>query len=574
MGRLLTRVLVLYKVLCHSNAEELGRREILNQNDQDNRNRIITLPLLSHEHMLQRRRRHLDVVVDELGDDDVHITPDEITWGQLYQGYGTHYVDLHIGSPIPQRQTLIIDTGSDITAFPCQECIDCGDDSHTDEVYFHQKSDTFRKRDCTKHSCHIGHCIHRGSSHSSSTIEGAYCKISLSYAEGSKWTAYEAIDQVYIGGEHEMPIPMDQDDNENEDTEDRLLSTVSNKAVSNPTMNVRRAKLHDDRIDNAFKGEVKKAQGRYKEGLSHSLAKPSAAHKFSFPLLFGCQSEITGLFKSQLADGIMGMEQSKSSFWHQMYTHNMIEEKKFSLCFNHADNASKEGTHAGLISLGGVDTRLHKSQMVYAENVKDRGWFTVYVNAIYLKKDGDGNEQSNEDLKASDDNILKLDLDVPGLNKHGFIIDSGTTASYLPRMMKGPFSNGYATLFGKEFIESIDDSNGDNTLTDYPTVIMQLKAAKRVSKDEIRDSNDTVLHGLAQSLDPQNELDVLVEIPPSHYMIYDKRKKRYSNRLRMNEDDTAVLGANAMFGLDILFDMEKQRIGFAKSDCTYESIIQ
>ena len=35
--------------------------------------------------------------------------------GALYQGYGTHYIDLWVGTP-PQRQTVIVDTGSSITA--------------------------------------------------------------------------------------------------------------------------------------------------------------------------------------------------------------------------------------------------------------------------------------------------------------------------------------------------------------------------------------------------------------------------------------------------------------------------
>lgn len=36
----------------------------------------------------------------------------------LYPGYGTHFVYLYVGTP-PQRQSVIIDTGSHFTAFPC-----------------------------------------------------------------------------------------------------------------------------------------------------------------------------------------------------------------------------------------------------------------------------------------------------------------------------------------------------------------------------------------------------------------------------------------------------------------------
>ena len=37
---------------------------------------------------------------------------------------------------------------------------------------------------------------------------------------------------------------------------------------------------------------------------------PVDASQFAFELKFGCQTSITGLFVTQLADGIMGMEVS------------------------------------------------------------------------------------------------------------------------------------------------------------------------------------------------------------------------------------------------------------------------
>lgn len=42
----------------------------------------------------------------------------------LFQGQGTHYVYLYVGTP-PQRVSVIIDTGSHHTAFPCKGC-NCG----------------------------------------------------------------------------------------------------------------------------------------------------------------------------------------------------------------------------------------------------------------------------------------------------------------------------------------------------------------------------------------------------------------------------------------------------------------
>lgn len=64
-------------------------------------------PMMKHERTVvddARNNRHL---ADEEG--SIYET------GALYQGYGTHYLDLWVGTP-PQRQTVIVDTGSSITA--------------------------------------------------------------------------------------------------------------------------------------------------------------------------------------------------------------------------------------------------------------------------------------------------------------------------------------------------------------------------------------------------------------------------------------------------------------------------
>jgi len=149
--------------------------------------------------------------------------------GALYQGYGTHYIDLWIGSPTPQRQTLIVDTGSSITAFPCSGCDDCGNSAsastaasssssslaqqqqqqqqqksyHTDDVYQTKDSTTYIEKECTrdphllkKDVCDYGYCIKVPGTDGSDANVGR-CEVKTSYAEGSSWTALEVEDVVY-----------------------------------------------------------------------------------------------------------------------------------------------------------------------------------------------------------------------------------------------------------------------------------------------------------------------------------------------------------------------------------------
>ena len=44
--------------------------------------------------------------------------------------------------------------------------------------------------------------------------------------------------------------------------------------------------------------------------------------------------------------------------------------------------------------------------------------------------------------------------------------------------------------------------------------------------------------------------------------------KSFINRIYITEDDGCVLGANAMYGHDILFDLENRMIGISRSVCT------
>jgi hypothetical protein len=81
----------------------------------------------------------------------------------------------------------------------------------------------------------------------------------MSYQEGSSWNAYEAVDICYVGGFHNTAIL--QDDGGTED------------------------------ID------------------------PGHASAFGFPLQFGCQTRITGLFKTQLA-GMHGGDDKVSIYCH------------------------------------------------------------------------------------------------------------------------------------------------------------------------------------------------------------------------------------------------------------------
>jgi len=95
---------------------------------------------------------------------------------------GSFYSYIWVGTP-PQRVSVIIDTGSHYTAFPCEGC-KCG--IHMDPYFDPSKSS----------SSVISRCS-----------GGSKCFLKQSYSEGSSWHAYKVRDKLWLGGETVASVP-------------------------------------------------------------------------------------------------------------------------------------------------------------------------------------------------------------------------------------------------------------------------------------------------------------------------------------------------------------------------------
>lgn len=502
----------------------------------------ITHPLVPHrEHLARRRRELTELHGDEL---DLTLPPRPHTsrhsssnsnnngnindgtllrgggrqlqqqMGSLYQGYGTHYVDLWVGSPNPQRQTVIVDTGSGVTAFPCEECTGCGDSYHTDGYFSHSQSTTFRELSCDE--CFRGYCA---------SMSGAKkCRISMSYAEGSSWNAYESVDLCYAGGPHDQALQ------------------VTGAMVAEGKANV-------DHIN------------------------PVLASQFAFELAFGCQISITGLFITQLADGIMGMENDKTAFWKQMYSKKAIPREEFSLCFSRQDSVTRDGTRAGAMTLGGVDPRLHNiSPMVFAKNTHADGFYGVHLRAVYLREGGGVSAQTT--LADMGSRMHKLDVSEETLNTGKVIVDSGTTDTYMNSAISSSFKKTWKQITGTDYSHSGMQLTPDE-LDKLPTIIIVIQGYDGNDVgDEPSGDPDNVPGWAGGALSPENPKDVVLSIPASHYMEFDPDKELYVARFYTEEGSGSVLGANAMMGHDVYFDVPRGRVGFAESDCDFLKLLE
>lgn len=193
----------------------------------------------------------------------------------LHANSGTHHAYLYIGTP-PQRQTLIIDTGSRITAFPCHPyCFDCA--VHASKQFRLNASSSHAIVPCEE--CRLNQVeIHLGDENSKSEKYGwrraskpcvkNLCRINQKYTEGSSWRAFEVRDRVWLG-------------------------------------------------------------------LDATLPSVEQHNKFAAPFVFGCLVSEEGHFKLQYADGIMGLSMYTQTLVGEWSRHGSIAQHSFSLCLSH-----------------------------------------------------------------------------------------------------------------------------------------------------------------------------------------------------------------------------------------------
>jgi hypothetical protein len=463
-------------------------------------------------HLSRYERHHQDRHRRLKGLSQSHTTEgglyEEFQSAPLAQGYGTHYASLWVGYPTPQKKTLIVDTGSHHTAFPCKGCKRCGEKYHTDKPFDMDLSVSFHALSCNE--CRWGaecqtipvlselailHQKNNGKENMKKIGPISGCFLETSYTEGSRWEAFQVADRVFLGGK------------------------------------------------DVFGG-----------------ADPTA-QPFSFIFIFGCQTFSNGLFVSQLADGIMGLSQHEATLPRIMYNQGKLSSRIFGICFRTEVSTSKKGISAGFLTLGGVDKRLQSTPMVYAKSISNSGWFTVYVKKIYLKIGG-----GQSAIVDKVDNIIEIPSNVYSINSgKGVIIDSGTTDTYLHQSLAKPFHNIWKEVTGTAYSNSPIRLT-QSQLMNLPTFLVQL--LPHSSKfDTTLESPDEIIGLVGSKLDPTAATDILIAIPASHYMEYTPSKDIYTPRIYFTESSGGVLGANALQGHDISFDWENGRIGISESTC-------
>lgn len=195
------------------------------------------------------------------------------------------------------------------------------------------------------------------------------------------------------------------------------------------------------------------------------------------------------------------------------------------------------------------------------------------MKKIYLRSGGGGDSAAALSSNSKLVSVEALPVDDSVYSKyHSVSIDSGTTATYLSHGLSPAFKEVWKKLAGTEYHHDPMILT-EKELNNLPTILLQFDGNIELNSAQYPDPSK--VPGLAGDLDPHNRYDIIVAIPPSHYMEHVASESFYHFEARFYVDEygySAIIGANTMMGHDILFDVEEGALGFAESHCDYTQL--
>ncbi|CAB9499662.1 aspartic [Seminavis robusta] len=269
----------------------------------------------------------------------------------------------------------------------------------------------------------------------------------------------------------------------------------------------------------------------------------------AIPFTFGCQTSVTGHFAKQYANGILGMARSldENAFLNAMVKSNAIERAAFATCLTRMGGTLSLGG-SGLARNDGGARQYHLEPMTFTNIIQDHGLYSLKVNKVLV---GDFCITCAEDATNDKERIARRATLLAFRAGKGVLLDSGTTDTFLPKQAHRGLGKAWRAATGLSMQETRVYTYGQ--FRSMPDIRM------------VFHPNTTIV------------------IPPSSYMdgvprdlnatTLEEEVKRWAGsrkltmRVYCEEPKGAVLGANAMYHYDVLYDLQDKRIGLARSFC-------
>jgi hypothetical protein len=287
-----------------------------------------------------------------------------------------------------------------------------------------------------------------------------------------------------------------------------------------------------------------------------------APAQMSFPFVLGCGQHEGGLFTSQDADGIMGLGQAdeKSAIMRAMYKSGVLTSNIFSLCLSF---------YGGALTVGGIDNKLHYIHSKTSSRVIRRR----------MMRNLHGDNEAAPSLGPMipsvirwaqmsipsfyEVNVLSVSMPLSSISipHQGFvsprtILDSGTTFTYIPHLA-------YEAL--RTAISSYCAVDRLSRCVGTIASILNEPLCYRLEDLEDIETFPTFTIELAGH---NGGPSVVLSIPPVNLFVsmgWDSGA--HCLAVYDNGNGGGVIGANAMMGNDVIFDLSSNspRVGFAES---------
>ena len=468
------------------------------------------------------------------------------------------------------EQTLIFDTGSDQLIIDCDTCTDCG--THTHDSYKINESVTkqsptgFEGFECSSDKCGFGVSYAEGSSYSGSLFKelfslestGGEIKENLDHLGNisnvenlqnvtNQGNSNESAENLENGNDQENSnkntenVQKNTQENVQNNTEEKFQNNTQENVQNNTQENVQnntqenvqnntQENVQNNTQENVQKNTQEKPDTNPEKKQEIQITKSLSE---SFYIIMGCAESETGLFRTQKADGIIGMSPKKNkpnntNIINLMKKQGLIENNIFSICL---------GLDGGQFNIENWNSNFHEEneekKILDLKNYDWSDFIKIPIDSLFV-----------------DDLIVLFDFSVYKFDSfsHAFL-DTGTTMTYFPVNLFSEIEKNFEAFCGK---------NSENC--DSHDTMENCYNNSNSSKSEILKSFPILKFKIENNM---------FEWLPKNYLIFTESEFCLGFEKESNQNsNTITLGGTFMRNYDFFIDFQKNSLGFVKSNCS------